>query len=181
MPVDAEVKHHKKETANKKQCSRQLQCEVPCGVSNAVNSSLFNNSSLSSLSSTSHAACCPWGGPASSGGSHLWQGGSCLQQGEGVWYGGGGLVGEGGQGAFLSSCHTLHYHMVLLPKGTSHNEAMTDKKAYLCSTLESFCHGMQPCKCQKKEWQSCICQKHKNKKQAKKIIKLVLQRPYLST
>ncbi len=26
---------------NKKQCSRQLQCEVPCGVSDVVNSSLL--------------------------------------------------------------------------------------------------------------------------------------------
>ncbi len=40
------------ETMNKKQCSRQLQCEVPCGVGYVVNSSLFINSSLSSLSPT---------------------------------------------------------------------------------------------------------------------------------
>ncbi len=32
----------------------------------------------------------------------------------------GGLVGGGGQGTFQSSCHILHYHMVLCPKGTSH-------------------------------------------------------------
>ncbi len=44
---------------NKKQCSRQLQCEVPCGVGNVINSSLFINSSLSSLSSTSHAGPFP--------------------------------------------------------------------------------------------------------------------------
>ncbi len=56
---------------NEKQCSRQLQCEVPCGVSNVVNSSLFINSSLSSLSSTSHAIC-------KGGVSHLQQGGVCL-------------------------------------------------------------------------------------------------------
>ncbi len=43
------------ETVNKKQCSRQLHCEVPCNVANVINSSLFINSSLSSLSSTSHA------------------------------------------------------------------------------------------------------------------------------
>ncbi len=43
---------------NKKQCSRQLQCKVPCGVGN-VNSALFINSSLSSLSSTSHAGPSP--------------------------------------------------------------------------------------------------------------------------
>ncbi len=47
--------------ANKKQCSRQLQCKVPCGVGNIVNASLFINSSLSSLFSTSHTAYCPWG------------------------------------------------------------------------------------------------------------------------
>ncbi len=42
---------------NKKQCSRQLQCKVPCGISDVMNSFLFINSSLSSLSSTSHAVC----------------------------------------------------------------------------------------------------------------------------
>ncbi len=42
---------------NKKQCSRQLQCEVPHGIGNVINSSLFINSSLSSLSSTRHAVC----------------------------------------------------------------------------------------------------------------------------
>ncbi len=62
-------------TPNKKQCSRQLQCEVPCSVGNVVNSSLFN-SSWSSLSSTSHAdfaggvwpgGVWPWGGLAAGG------------------------------------------------------------------------------------------------------------------
>ncbi len=43
-------------SGNKKQCSRQLQCKVPC-AGNVINSSLFINSSLSSLSSTSHAVC----------------------------------------------------------------------------------------------------------------------------
>ncbi len=100
---------------NKKQCSRQLQCEVPCGISNVVNSSLFISSSLSSLSSTSHAihrGVQPWGGLAM-GGSR--QGG----------LGGGGGLGEGvrgkGEGIFPSTCHILHYHKVLCPKGTSHN------------------------------------------------------------
>ncbi len=68
---------------NKKQCSRQLQCQVPCGVGDDVNSSLFINSSLSSLSSTSHAV----------NGGGLW----------GVWLrGGGGQVGGsmGGRGHF---------------------------------------------------------------------------------
>ncbi len=92
---------------NKKQCSRQLQCEVPCSIGNIVNSSLFINSSLSSLSSTSYAVC--KGGP----------------QGRGVWLQGraghGGRCSTGGQGTFWSSCHILHYHVVLRPKGTSHN------------------------------------------------------------
>ncbi len=67
---------------NKKQCSRQLQCDVPCGVGNVINSSLFIKSSLSSLSSTSHA------GPPPSGGG-VWQGrgsgrGRGLGEGEGA-------------------------------------------------------------------------------------------------
>ncbi len=74
------------ESNNKKQCSRQLQCEIPCGVGNVVNSSLFINSSLSSLSSTLHAVC--RGGPPPVGGSHLWQG-------EGVWWGRGSGRGRG--------------------------------------------------------------------------------------
>ncbi len=87
---------------NKKQCSRQLQCENPlqrCSGVNVINSSLFINSSWSSLSSTSHAVFCRGGGLGGSG-----QG----------WGGLGGVWG-GGQGTFWSSCHILHYHMVLLP------------------------------------------------------------------
>ncbi len=34
--------------------------------------------------------------------------------------------GGGGQGIFWSSCHILHCHMVLRPKGTSHNKHSTD-------------------------------------------------------
>ncbi len=85
---------------NKKQCSRQLQGEVPC-AGNVVNSSLFINSSLSSLSSTRHA-CCPQGGGLAAGG---------------VGHGGGGGEGLGGrgQGTFHRPCHLLHYHMVLRP------------------------------------------------------------------
>ncbi len=89
---------------NKKQCSRQLQCEVHCSVGNVVNSSLFMNSSLSSLSSTSHAVHKGWG------------------SGHGGGLGGGRGVGGGWQGIFPSSCHVLHCHMVLRPKGISHNE-----------------------------------------------------------
>ncbi len=77
---------------NKKQCSRQLQCEVPC-AGNVV------NSSLSSSSSTSHAV-------RRGGGSSLW----------------GVQAGGGGQGTFHPPCHILHYHMVLRPQGTSHNQ-----------------------------------------------------------
>ncbi len=36
--------------------------------------------------------------------------------------GGGGSSRGRGQGTFQSSCHILHYHMVLRPKGTSHNK-----------------------------------------------------------
>ena len=92
---------------NKKQCSRQLQCEVPC-AGNVV------NSSLSSLSSTSHAVfrgVQPWG--SSQGGSGR---GGGLGRGRG-------LRGRG-QGTFHPPCHILHYHMVLHPKGTSHNDIM---------------------------------------------------------
>ncbi len=65
---------------NKKQCSRQLQCEVPCSIGNVINSSLFINSSLSSLSSTSHTVR---GGPGG-----VWAGGSGhggLGRGGGPW------------------------------------------------------------------------------------------------
>ncbi len=86
--------------------SRQLQCEVPCGIGNVINPSLFINSSLSSLSSTSHAV--HKGGPTSKG---------VLPPAGGE----GGPMGGGGQGTFQSSCHILHYHTVLCPKGTSHN------------------------------------------------------------
>ncbi len=50
-----------------------------------------------------HKGVQPWGGQAAGGSSH---GGVCPR----------------GQGTFWSSCHILHYHMVLRPKGTSHNE-----------------------------------------------------------
>ncbi len=50
----------------------------------------------------------------------------------GGWGVGGGVQGQGGlgvgvvrgrgQGTFHPSCHILHYHMVLRPKGTSHND-----------------------------------------------------------
>ncbi len=77
---------------NKKQCSRQLQCEVPCSVGNVINSSLFINSSLSSLSSTSHAV--HGGGPASSRGVLPLAGGGGSHGGRGSHR------GEGGRGYF---------------------------------------------------------------------------------
>ena len=83
---------------NKKQCSRQLQCEIPW-AGDVVSSSLFVNSSLSSLSS-------PRGGPSGGGGL----------------LGGGGSSRGRGQGIFHPPCHILHCHIVLRPKGTSHNE-----------------------------------------------------------
>ncbi len=47
----------------------------------------------------------------------------------GVVDGGGGRGRGGGQGTFWSSSHIQHYHMVLRPKGTSHNEANWRPKA----------------------------------------------------
>ncbi len=82
---------------NNKQCSRQLQCEVPCGIGNGVNSSSFINSSLSSLSSTSHVVHTVCGGPASAGGG--------VSRGRGVWQGEGEPGRGRGQGSFQSSCH----------------------------------------------------------------------------
>ena len=91
--------------SNKKQCSRQLQCEVPCSVGHVV------NSSLSSLSSTSHA---------------LHRGGGLAR---GVGHGGFGW-GRGlgrGRGVKGRGQETFHppCHMVLHPKGTSHNYMKT--------------------------------------------------------
>ncbi len=37
-----------------------------------------------------------------------------------------GSTGGRGQGPFQSSCHVLHYHMVLRPKKTSHNHLAPD-------------------------------------------------------
>ncbi len=80
----------------------QLQFKVPCGVSDVVNSSLFINSSLSPGVVFHHSYCLE-GGPATGGGG-----------------GGGGL---GGRGHFYPPCHILHYHMVLRPEGTLHNDS----------------------------------------------------------
>ncbi len=66
-----------------------------------------SNSSLSSLSSTSYAIC---------------------REGGVQW--GGGLAGGGGQGTFHPPCHVLHYHLVLRPEGTSHNNEIPYSPAY---------------------------------------------------
>ncbi len=84
-----------------------------CSGVNVINSSLFINSSWSSLSFTSHAVFCR-GGDLAGG---VWPGGGSGRGGVGGGWG----LGGGGQGTFWSSCHILHYHMVLRPKGTSHN------------------------------------------------------------
>ena len=73
-----------------KHCSRQLQYEVPCGVGNVINSSLFTNSSLSSLSSTRYAVRRGQGVPTFGRGFHL-------------WWGRGGLAGGGGRGHFSTA------------------------------------------------------------------------------
>ena len=91
-PTEQRLSHN----TNKKQCSRQLQCEVPCSIGNVVNSSLFINSSLSSLPSTCHAACCPWEG----GGS-----------------GQGGLAGKGGRGHFSPAAIYCIATWCFIPKG----------------------------------------------------------------
>ncbi len=60
--------------------------------------------------------------------------------GEGVWQGGGegfggggwgegGLGGGEGQGTFHPPCHILHYHMVLRPEGSSHNNDENNENA----------------------------------------------------
>ncbi len=59
-----------------------------------------------------HTRLCVGGGGGRGGG---WAGEGVGRRG----LGGRGLGGRG-QGTFPFSCHILHYHMVLRPKGTSH-------------------------------------------------------------
>ncbi len=79
---------------NKKQCSRQLQCEVPCSVGNIVNSSLFINSSWSPLSSTSQAIFAGGGCLALGGSGHggVWPQGGSGHGGVCPWGGGAGDI-----------------------------------------------------------------------------------------
>ncbi len=51
--------------------------------------------------------------------------------GSGSWGGLGVGVRGRGQGTFQPPCHVLHYHMVLRPKGTSHNEGVREQKSHL--------------------------------------------------
>ncbi len=72
----------------------------------------------------------------STGGVQL-QGG--LGRVRGVGGGGGGWGGGGGrgrgQGTFHLPCHILHYHMVLRPKGTSHNDHRAECLPHLWSVI----------------------------------------------
>ncbi len=102
------------ETHNKKQCSRQLQCEFPCSVRNVVNSSLFINSSLSSLSFTSHAVTGGGGCLASGRG-----GGFCLQQGDRAPMGEGGPTGGGGPTGEGAGDISVQLPYTALPHGAS--------------------------------------------------------------
>ncbi len=112
--VDLRTRH----ISNKKQCSRQLQCEVPCSVGNVANSSLFINSFWSSLSSASHAVL---GGGLAEGGvwpQGVWPWGGGVWQGEGGLAGRGGVPqGGGGQGTFWSSYHYCITTWCFAPKG----------------------------------------------------------------
>ncbi len=65
--------------------------------------------------------------------------GGKVQQGEGGLVGGGGSSrgrglreGGEGEGTFHLPCHILHYHMVLRPKGTSHNNGFNGLKFVFC-------------------------------------------------
>ena len=48
--------------------------------------------------------------------------------GSGLQRSGDGVLGGRGQGTNQSSCHILHYHMVLRPEGTSHNETHQESR-----------------------------------------------------
>ncbi len=85
--------------------SAQCNCSAK-SLAASVMSSILPCSSILLVLLVLHQSCCPRG---VHGG--VWLGG--------VWPRG---VPQGGQGTFWSSCHTLHYHMVLRPKGTSHNQ-----------------------------------------------------------
>ncbi len=100
-------------SCNKKQCSRQLQCEVPCRwchrfflVLLVFHKSCKHKSSFISANPTAAI----WGGPGT--GRSKGRGGP----------GAGGSGGGRGQGTFHPPCHILHNHMVLRPQWTSHND-----------------------------------------------------------
>ncbi len=62
-----------------------------------------------------------------------------MGDGEGVGEGG------GGQGTFHPTCHLLHYHMVLRPKGTSHNETAHPHLSHLSAPVNGVAaQGTRP-------------------------------------
>ncbi len=124
------------EHVNKKQCSRQLQCEVPC-AGNVVNSSC-----LLVLSSPRGGGGVGGGGGSSRGSGRGRGPGRMRGLGgrRGGWGRGRGL-GEG-EGAFHLPCHVLHYHMVLRPK-----RDFAQQTTRLCSA-NSCLNQFKLCVCQ---------------------------------
>ncbi len=78
----------------------------------------------------------------STGRVQLWAGGVWPQgvSGRGRGLGRGkGVEGGGGMGHFIHLCHILHYHMVLRPKGTSHNENVVPKPVQTLQKIHFTC------------------------------------------
>ncbi len=67
-----------------------------------------------------------------------------LVVGGGSGRGEGGLAGGRGAGTFQSSCHILHYHMVLRPKGTSHNRPGSHQVRHALDSTQSMAGLSQP-------------------------------------
>ncbi len=71
------------------------------------------------------------------GGGLAGEGGSSRGRGsrEGGWGQGAGGLGGGGRGHFIYSAiyHILHYHMVLRPKGTSHDHGVVTERLVVSS------------------------------------------------
>ncbi len=63
----------------------------------------------------------------------------------GVLLGKGGSYRGRGQGTFQSSCHILHYHMVLRSEGTSHNKVpRSPLKTSHSEQRRTVYHGAEP-------------------------------------
>ncbi len=118
---------------NKKQCSRQLQCEVPCGVSNVVNSSLFINSSLSYLSSTSHTVL---RGEGSGHGGEAWVGGGGLGEGRGLGGGDRGHFHPPAMYCTTTWCFALKRLRTIIASGSFCWNLMTQRKYILIECLK---------------------------------------------